>query len=250
MGKRINMIGVQCNNWEVISEGPKPTELKNKSSVWWNCKCLKCGRIKSFNGSEIRLNRIGECHCDYQYARQKSDKKFLKVDNSNSNKIIDETNNTYGKLTVKSFAYTKDNKAYWNCQCDCGNETIVCGNHLRTGRIKSCGCVVSFKEQEIEQLLKQHNISFQREYSFNDLVDKGRLRFDFAIFQNNKLYGLIEYQGRQHSEPAHSFNQNGLLQQHDKMKAEYCQKHNIPLLLLDKNSNLEQDILNWIQQQA
>lgn len=250
MGKRINMIGVQCNNWEVISEGPKPIELKNKSSVWWNCKCLKCGRIKSFNGSEIRLNRIGECHCDYQYARQKSNKRFVKVDGSNSNKIIDETNNTYGKLTVKSFAYTKDSKAYWNCQCDCGNITVVCGNHLRTGRIKSCGCVVSYKEQEIEQILKQYNIPFKREYSFNDLVDKGQLRFDFAIFQNNKLYGLIEYQGRQHSEPAHSFNQNGLLQQHDKMKAEYCQKHNIPLLLLDKNSNLEQDILNWIQQQA
>lgn len=249
MGKKIDMIGVRCNNWEVISEGSKPVKLKNKSSVWWNCKCLKCGRIKSFNGAEIRLGRIGECHCDYQYAKsyyKKDSSLYYQTENSLSNKIKNEIGNQYGKLTVKSFAYTKDSKAYWNCQCDCGNITVVCGNHLRTGRIKSCGCIVSYKEQEIEQILKQYNISFKREYSFNDLVDNGRLRFDFAIFQNNKLYGLIEYQGRQHSESPNQFNHYGLLQKHDKMKLEYCQKHNIPLLFLDKNSNLEQDILNWI----
>ena len=246
MGKRINMIGVQCNNWEVISEGLKPAKLKNKSSVWWNCKCLKCGRIKAFNGTEIRLKRIGECHCDYQYARPHSNKHYLKTEKSFSNTIIDETGNSYGKLMVESFAYSKNGFAYWNCRCDCGKTIIVRGNHLRNKQVKSCGCVVSFKEQEIEEILQQHHIGFQREYSFDDLFDKAKLRFDFAIFQNNKLYGLIEYQGMQHSEPPNQFNHYGLLQKHDKMKVEYCQKHNIPLLLLDKKSNLEQDILNWV----
>lgn len=250
MGKKIDMIGVQCNNWEVVSEGEKPVKAKNKSSIWWNCKCLKCGRIKTFNGTEIRQKRIGECHCDYQYSKphlSKSpiEKNYLKTEESSSNKIINEVGNKYGKLTVDSFAYSKSGFAYWNCKCECGKAVVVRGNHLRTGMTKSCGCMVSFKEQEIEAVLQQYSICFQREYSFNDLLDKAKLRFDFAIFDKGRLIGLVEYQGRQHYEPKSLFNHHGSLQKHDMMKVEYCKKNNIPLLLLNKDSSLEQDIVNW-----
>lgn len=34
-----------------------------------------------------------------------------------------------------------DTAAFWKCKCDCGNETIVRGNSLRVGKIKSCGCL-------------------------------------------------------------------------------------------------------------
>jgi len=27
------------------------------------------------------------------------------------------------------------------CKCDCGNEKIIIGSHLRRGKIKSCGCL-------------------------------------------------------------------------------------------------------------
>jgi len=63
------------------------------------------------------------------------------------NSIVDETGNKYGKLTVLSFAYTKDGFAYWNCICDCGTKKIIKGNHLRNGDIKSCGCINSWKEE-------------------------------------------------------------------------------------------------------
>lgn len=29
----------------------------------------------------------------------------------------------------------------YKCQCDCGNEVIVLGGSLRTGKTKSCGCL-------------------------------------------------------------------------------------------------------------
>lgn len=32
-------------------------------------------------------------------------------------------------------------KTRWQCQCDCGNTTIVQNNHLESGRTKSCGCL-------------------------------------------------------------------------------------------------------------
>lgn len=31
-------------------------------------------------------------------------------------------------------------KVRWVCQCDCGNQTVVVGQHLTNGNTKSCGC--------------------------------------------------------------------------------------------------------------
>lgn len=53
--------------------------------------------------------------------------------------MIDRTGNTYGKLTVLSFAYTQNNKKYWNCACECGNKTTVRGDALLRGSVLTCG---------------------------------------------------------------------------------------------------------------
>jgi hypothetical protein len=29
----------------------------------------------------------------------------------------------------------------WYCRCDCGGETYVSAGHLRSGNVKSCGCM-------------------------------------------------------------------------------------------------------------
>lgn len=242
MGKLINMTGVKCKNWEVLERATPPREQKSKTA-WWLCKCLKCGKTKIFDGVEIRRGRIGECHCDYEYTSYHKKESTDKI----HRRVINEVGNRYGKLVVDSFAYTKDGSAYWNCKCDCGNTTIVRGNHLRNYRVKSCGCMTSYKEQEIQKILQEYKINFKREYSFKDLKDSGLLRFDFAIFnQQSELVGLIEYQGRQHFSEPEKFNYYGLLQKHDAMKVEYCKNHYIPLLILDKESNLLVDILEWI----
>lgn len=57
-------------------------------------------------------------------------------------KIIDETGNTYGYLTVLSRAENdKQGHAQWLCQCKCGNQIVVKGSALRkTNGTKSCGC--------------------------------------------------------------------------------------------------------------
>ena len=55
--------------------------------------------------------------------------------------IIDITGQRFGRLTVDGFAYTKNNRAYWNCICDCGTHCVKMGKYLRNGDTKSCGCL-------------------------------------------------------------------------------------------------------------
>ena len=54
-------------------------------------------------------------------------------------KVIDETGNRYGKLTVVEYL----GKKRWLCQCDCGNTRIYRGAELRNGARRSCGCTRS-----------------------------------------------------------------------------------------------------------
>lgn len=47
----------------------------------------------------------------------------------------------YGKLVVLEEATLEQSReAYWSCQCDCGENTVVRGSNLRNGNTKSCGC--------------------------------------------------------------------------------------------------------------
>lgn len=46
----------------------------------------------------------------------------------------------FGKLLVLCYAYSKNNRSYWHCLCDCGNESIVMGKHLKSNHTTSCGC--------------------------------------------------------------------------------------------------------------
>ena len=65
-------------------------------------------------------------------------------------RMIDETGNKYGLLTVIDRAPSKNKKTYWRCICDCGREHIVNASNLRTGAVKSCGqCIYNNKKQDL-----------------------------------------------------------------------------------------------------
>ena len=60
-------------------------------------------------------------------------------------KLIDETGNIYGYLTVLKRAeniVTPNGRSHvaWLCKCKCGNEVVVRGSCLRNKHTKSCGC--------------------------------------------------------------------------------------------------------------
>lgn len=151
----------------------------------------------------------------------------------------------FGKLTVIrengfiTHTSGKRSRIYY-CECDCGNIVPTAQHqYLAYGDLTSCGCIRSKGEFQIEQLLKEHNIEYVREYSFEDLIDILPLRFDFAIFKEKQLVALIEFQGEQHFEPANGYYCEDLIR-HDEMKKKYCEKHNIKLIEIKykRNHNL------------
>ena len=153
----------------------------------------------------------------------------------------DLTGNVYGKLTVKgpdnNYISTEENgwKSKWICECECGNIVSIFGSNLTRLHTTSCGCANrSIGEENIELLLKENNINYAKEYSFSDLRNKKRLRFDFAIFDsNNVLSHLIEFDGRQHSSDYIPWDNSETLEERqyrDKLKNEYCKNHNIKLI--------------------
>ena len=133
----------------------------------------------------------------------------------------------------------------WECKCPlCNNLFYELPAKINNGHTTSCGCrLQSFGEQYIKYLLEKSNITFEPQYSFEDCKFIYVLHFDFAIFHNNKLLGLIEYDGRQHFEPIKFFGgQEGFekTKKRDEIKNTYCNIHHIPLLRIPYTLSMQE----------
>lgn len=65
-------------------------------------------------------------------------------------KRLDLVGQKFNRLEVIEFAYIdKWHHSCWRCICVCGNEVIVVGKEITSGRTKSCGCL------KIELLIKR-----------------------------------------------------------------------------------------------
>ena len=56
-------------------------------------------------------------------------------------KVLDLTGKTFARLTVVGRSENRGKEARWKCLCECGNQSIVFGLSLKSGKTKSCGCL-------------------------------------------------------------------------------------------------------------
>lgn len=224
----INEIGNIYGYLTVITRDGKTSD----GHAQWLCRC-KCGNEISVSGKYLRTGKTLSCGC---YHKEK-------VINSNCNRVDNLINKKFGKLLVLSEAgfITKNSgqqSRTYNCLCDCGNLCVKEHVYLANGDTISCGCLYSKGEQQIEELLIKNNVSYQREYSFFDLIDRYKLRFDFALFKDNQLSCLIEFQGIQHFDSTNNYYNEKLIL-HDQMKEDYCLRNNIPLYIIRYDEDLK-----------
>ena len=225
-------VGDKFGRWTVLKVGVKnpQSKAKNPPSVAY-CKC-ECGTERYIEYRALYENRSTSCGC----------RKSEIVAKGNKTRSSVKIGNRYGYLEViEDLGFRLQsrgkNESWYRCRCNnCGNENFETnGNNLQTGMTTSCGCINSRGEKLITHILQQNNINFATQYTFDDLLsDKGYpLRFDFAIFKDNKLDFLIEFDGRQHFEgPDAKWSQSDSLetiQYRDNLKNQYCKDHNIKL---------------------
>lgn len=222
-----DLTGQRFGRWLVIE----------KSSEGGKCICqCDCGTVKTVAKQSLKNGDSVSCGC---YKREFTSALMTK----------DLSGKRFGKLVVIDRDGSCANKsgvrnATWNCICDCGNRKIIKSCDLISGKVSSCGCMISKGEYIMRQELNSRDVLFDTQYSFPDFVsDKNRpLRFDFAILDSDKnLLCLIEYQGIQHDKRYEKYHISFGEQQRDitdKMKQEYCKSHNILLFEIWYNQDI------------
>ena len=126
---------------------------------------------------------------------------------------------------------------------------------LRGSRCPSCNKNSSAPSRDVERILKDMSIAYEKEKTFDSCVSVKKLRFDFYFEINNKLY-CIEYDGEQHFIAIEKFGgAAGLIEtkRRDDIKTNFCIENNIDLLRLtykDKQSDFKMLITKFINKRS
>lgn len=235
--------GQVCGVWEVIERDWNPASKSHET--FWKAKCSRCGNISSVRKTDLDKkprscnNCKGDIIADTRY--------------ENGDDVYRVTvGMEFGLLTVLSRPFVpkgKVGKSYCWCRCDCGNEILVRKDHLfgahRKSRTISCGCAsASSGEIKIQKLLDKMGIKYIPQYRIKEFSQYAP--FDIAIIKDDKVIGLIEYDGEQHFMPVEFFGgeEKFIAQQEiDERKNKYCEQNNIPLVRIpytDYNSITEE----------
>lgn len=221
-------------------------DKNNIARTYWHCKC-DCGNECDVPTNSLRHGDTQSCGCLYKQYQEGRTK--------------DLTHQRFGKLFVmeKDIELSQQQgRTYWRCQCDCGNIKSIYHTCLTSGDTSSCGCIKSKGENDIELILKENDIQYVKEYWFKDLFGEGgaHLRYDFAIIINNKICGLIEYNGIQHYKPIEYWGGQQQLekqQRQDELKEKYCKENNIPFIVFtyqEDNVTIEGRLNKWLKDTA
>lgn len=169
----IDLIGQRFGQLTVLER-----EENTPGNTIWRCRC-DCGNETIVSGSNLQSGHIQTCGCSKKLEdltgerfgnliivkRVENNKhgkpRFLcKCDCGNEaivsreyllkspikscgcTRFGDLNGQKFGKLTVlKRDDNGKPDSAQWICRCECGNETVVYAHALRSGHVRSCGCL-------------------------------------------------------------------------------------------------------------
>ncbi|MFW6029882.1 MAG: hypothetical protein ACOCRO_06465 [Halanaerobiales bacterium] len=137
-------------------------------------------------------------------------------------------------------------------KCSCGNIAEMCFDALLHGGQSNCAkCSSSRGESRLIQVLEDRKVEYKHQLYIDDCKNVNPLPFDIAIFKEDELICLIEYDGIQHFESQEHWggkNQLQYVKKNDKIKDKYCKNNNIPLLRVPywDFSNIDDIIQNEI----
>ena len=221
-----DLVGKKYGKLTILKRNGHHIQKSGATKVVVTCQC-DCGNIVDVQLYKVLTGHTTSCGC-YHSEKVKEIKDDL-------------TGKKFGKLTVIERVIDDSNKrTTWKCECECGNVTLATTSHLKNGKKKSCGCLNSSTEYLLALYLTELKIEYKQQYRIDGCKYKRSLPFDFALFHDGQLIGLIEINGEQHYYPFTFCGENKTvkqlnlekLQAKDKIKKDFCQKNNIPLLII------------------
>lgn len=161
------------------------------------------------------------------------------------NEIINRFVNIHGDRYEYTFYKNTNTKVDIICETH-GVFQQTPNSHLSGSGCPSCNN--SSGEDEIYNILRGMDISFNVEHSFIDCVYKHPLKFDFYLYEKNIC---IEYDGIQHFEPIEYFGGTEVFNEtilRDSIKNRYCEQNGIKLIRIPywDFGNIEKIITNEI----
>lgn len=201
------------------------TEKRDGKNIVYKCKC-DCGNITEVSSNKLKTGHTKSCGC---YKKDWANEYYTIHNN--------QVGERFGKLTVIERVGIANRQAVYKCKCDCGNIVEVKSGQLKSGKTQSCGCIKSQGEFKISKILRENNIPFVMQKTFDDCINpKTNAHFFFDFYVDNRY--LIEYDGVQHYKALGGWGTKEYLQrvqEADRMKDEYCKQKNIPLLRIHYN---------------
>lgn len=129
MGRFEDLTGQKFGRLTVL----RRDERVHRAGAFWVCHC-ECGQEKSVSAAALKRGATQSCGC--------LNKEII----SKSKDLTDMIGRRFGKLVVlrRNGTYISPSgqkKPLWLCKCDCGQETNVVSQDLKSGHTRSCGCI-------------------------------------------------------------------------------------------------------------
>lgn len=205
---------------------------------------LSCGKHEYFaSWAEFKQGyRCAKCYGNYKYTHNEICEKIQELD-SEYHVCCDSPMYENNKTKLKLYHSV------------CGNEFDITWSDF-SNENRSCGCnKFSKNEVFLRNYLKSRNIKFSEQVTFDGLKSERKLRYDFGIYENEKLLFLIEYDGIQHYSPqrfggiSQEQAQENFIktQHHDKLKNDYAKENNIPLLRIRYDEDTISVLENYLK---
>jgi len=176
------------------------TIYRNKTPYCLHCKAVTANNLRRGKlGAELNRNSIGRFEIFGKLGRM--------------DEPISIMDNKYSKtFTIQARKFLRKGSTY-KSPYDLNSESVG--------------------ESMVEYMLMKQGVSYFWQFYFNDCRNIKPLPFDFAVMNGDTVAYVVEYQGGQHYKNIKAFSQDLEERKHiDDIKASYCKKKGIPLLLL------------------
>ena len=127
MSRFIDLTSKRINDLTVLYRDIEYQEKNNFTELYWMCRCERCGGLERYTGRALRKGTPQCCKKCAIYYEDLAGQKFNML-----------------TALYRDFDYEKEHntkKTHWRCKCECGNETTVWAGNLKSGDVKSCGCL-------------------------------------------------------------------------------------------------------------